>query len=155
MRPQIQNLKSWNQAFESTQLRVTKVFFSSIIFSQLRLQIEFKLSQVCYFMHSVDINQARRLVFDKLPKVSSVIKCISLYQTQSQHSNTTCFCLRYFTVRFYYSIEKHKTVGPGPVMSLLARHCTSTWPNFMALLTANSALTIEIHRLRASAEFLR
>ncbi len=33
------------------------------------------------------------------------------WQTQSQHLNIRSFCGRYFTVRCYYLIEKHKTAG--------------------------------------------
>ena len=48
-RPQNQIWRSRNQASESTQLLVIKVFFSFIyIISQLRRPIEFKFSQVCY-----------------------------------------------------------------------------------------------------------
>ena len=43
-------LRSRNQVSENTKLRVTSVFFSSIIILQLRRPMEFKFSQVCYFM---------------------------------------------------------------------------------------------------------
>ena len=47
----VSNLRSRNEASESTQLRTTMVFFSFIIISQFRRPIVLKFSHVRYFMH--------------------------------------------------------------------------------------------------------
>ena len=57
-------MTSRNQASESTQLRVTRVFFSFIVISQLRRPIELNFFTDLLFCAYVEVHQVRRLVFD-------------------------------------------------------------------------------------------
>ena len=84
----------------------TRLFFSSIIFSQLRRPIEFKFSQVCYYYaYYVEIHQVRRLVFD------------NNYQRCPVPLNTLffCFCLKVLRLTGW------PWISSGP---------TSTWITF-------------------------
>ena len=70
MRPQ---LRSQIRASESMRNLCGMVVFPSIIFLQLWRAIAFKFAQVCCFIQ-VEIHQVRKLVFEKLTKVSSAFK---------------------------------------------------------------------------------
>ena len=62
--------QAWSKC---TQLHETRVFFSFIIFSQVRWPIELKCAQVCHFMH-VEIHQLLKASLWQLPIVSTALK---------------------------------------------------------------------------------
>ena len=65
-----------NQASESTQLRVTRVYFFSYLATPTERPIQLKLSPVCYFMHYDTPNEKTGL--RQLPIVASVLKSLNV-----------------------------------------------------------------------------
>ena len=97
LRPHNKTVRSRNQASVSTQLRMThvdKCVFPFIIICQLRRPNEFKCSQVCYFVHYVEIHQVRRLVFDNYQWCPVSLSDISSWPGLSIETFTQCCSIR-------------------------------------------------------------
>ena len=117
-RPHILNLRSRNQASESPQLRVTRVFFSLLNISQLRRPSGSNFHMFVSFMHmwrnikwedwSLTITKSVGLW--QFPIVSSVFKCLSIWKL-----NIFFICWAFWTVCISYGCSHVGSVVSAPV----------------------------------------